>query len=213
MTKIPIPLADETLWRTDAFIGGEWVPARDGRRFPVENPATGEVIAEVADLGAGETNRAIGAAAQAFQAWKATSAQERGAFLYRWLDEIRRNREDLARIISLEVGRSMTESRNEVDYGASFVQWFAEEARRVYGDTIPAPLPDRRYVVLKEPIGPVAAITPWNAPHSMVARKCSPALAAGERSLQSVRRRRRRRRRGGRDARQVSCVRPELRGS
>jgi succinate-semialdehyde dehydrogenase / glutarate-semialdehyde dehydrogenase len=169
MSGPPIHLDDPSLWRTEAFIDGAWVPARSGNRFKVENPATGEVIAEVADLGAADAQRG----------WRATSAQDRGAMLHRWLDEIRRAREDLARILSLEVGRSMLESRNEIDYGMTFVQWFAEEARRVYGDTIPSPLPDRRFVVLKGPIGVVAAITPWNAPHSMVARKCSPALAVG----------------------------------
>jgi succinate-semialdehyde dehydrogenase / glutarate-semialdehyde dehydrogenase len=179
MSNPPISLDDKTLWRTDAFIDDVWVASQSDSRFKVEDPATGAVIAEIADLGAADVERAVAAAARAFEGWRATSAQERGACLHRWMEEIKRNREDLARILSLEVGRSMLESRNEIDYGITFVQWFAEEARRVYGDTIPSPLADRRFVVLKEPIGVVAAITPWNAPHSMVARKCSPALAVG----------------------------------
>jgi succinate-semialdehyde dehydrogenase / glutarate-semialdehyde dehydrogenase len=179
MSDLPINLDDPSLWRSDSYVDGSWTPADSGLRFKVEDPATGRIIAEVADLGVGETRRAISAAAAAFENWRATSAQDRANCLRRWTDEILRNREDLARILSAEVGRSMQEARNEIDYGASFTQWFAEEARRVYGDTIPSPLPDRRFIVLKEPIGVVAAITPWNAPHSMVARKCSPALAAG----------------------------------
>lgn len=179
MSNAPIKLDDPGLWRCDAYIDGGWVAAQSGRRFPVDDPATGKTVAEVADLGPVDVQLAIDAAARAFAAWRATSAQDRAACLYRWVDEIKRHREDLARILSLEVGRSMLESRNEIDYGVTFVQWFAEEARRVYGDTIPSPLPDRRFLVLKEPIGVVAAITPWNAPHSMVARKCSPALAVG----------------------------------
>ncbi|MFM9844284.1 MAG: NAD-dependent succinate-semialdehyde dehydrogenase [Dongiaceae bacterium] len=179
MPNVPIQLDDPSLWRCDAFIDGGWVSARSDQRFSVEDPATGKIIARVADLGAADVQLAVDAAATAFDTWRATSAQDRAACLFRWVDEIRRNREDLARILSLEVGRSMLESRNEIDYGVTFVQWFAEEARRVYGDTIPSPLPDRRFLVLKEPIGVVAAITPWNAPHSMVARKCSPALAVG----------------------------------
>jgi len=177
--EIPIQLDDPTIWRTDAYIDGAWVPARSGNRYGVEDPATGRIIAKVADLGAAEATQAVDSASRAFEGWRAASAQERGATLHRWLDEIRRHRDDLARILSLEVGRSMTEARNEIDYGMTFVQWFAEEARRVYGETIPSPLADRRFLVLKVPIGVVAAITPWNAPHSMVARKCSPALAVG----------------------------------
>jgi succinate-semialdehyde dehydrogenase / glutarate-semialdehyde dehydrogenase len=176
---LPVGLENPGLWKTDAFVDGAWVAAHSNHRFKVKNPATGDVIAEVADLGAHETHQAIDAAARAFHEWRETSAQDRAACLRRWADEIIGNREDLARILSAEVGRSLAESRNEIDYGVTFVQWFAEEARRVYGDTIPSPLPDRRFFVLKEPIGVVAAITPWNAPHSMVARKCSPALAAG----------------------------------
>jgi succinate-semialdehyde dehydrogenase / glutarate-semialdehyde dehydrogenase len=179
MSNAPIQLDDPHLWRREALIDGAWVTAQSGRRFAVDDPATERIVAEVADLGRNDVELAIDAAARAFPDWRATSAQDRAACLHRWADEIRRNREDLARIISLEVGRSMLEARNEIDYGVTFVQWFAEEARRVYGDTIPSPLPDRRFLVLKEPIGVIAAITPWNAPHSMVARKCSPALAAG----------------------------------
>jgi len=179
MSDLPIKLDDPSLWRSNAYVDGQWTPADSGLHFKVEDPATGKAIAEVADLGVSETQSAIGAAARAFENWRATSAQDRANCLRRWTDEILRNREDLARILSAEVGRSMQEARNEIDYGASFTQWFAEEARRVYGDTISSPLPDRRFIVLKEPIGVVAAITPWNAPHSMVARKCSPALAAG----------------------------------
>jgi succinate-semialdehyde dehydrogenase/glutarate-semialdehyde dehydrogenase len=177
MPNLPPALDDPALWRTDAYVGGAWVAA--AARFGVEDPATGRIVAEVADLDPAAVERAVAAASEAFPAWRATSAQERAACLFRWADEIKRHREDLARIISLEVGRSMLECRNEVDYGLTFLQWFGEEARRVYGDTIPSPLPDRRFLVWKEPIGVVAAITPWNAPFSMVCRKCSPALAAG----------------------------------
>ena len=172
-------LQDKALLRTAAFIDGEWVAADNGATFAVKNPANGEQLADVADLGEAETGRAIAAAETAWPQWRALAAKQRGAILRHWFDLITEHQEDLARLMTAEQGKPLAEARGEVVYGASFVEWFAEEAKRLYGDVIPAAMNDRRYVVIKQPVGVVAAITPWNFPVAMITRKCAPALAAG----------------------------------
>ncbi len=172
-------LADPDLLRSACYVNGKWTVADGGGRFDVTNPATGEVIASVPDVGAAESRHAVAAAAAAWPAWRARPAKERAALLRRWFELIMANQEDLARLMTLEQGKPLGEAKGEVAYGASFVEWFAEEAKRVYGDTIPAPFTDRRIVVVKQPVGVVAAITPWNFPIAMITRKCAPALAAG----------------------------------
>ena len=172
-------LKDPDLLATKAYLAGDWVDADDGATFEVTNPARGDVIAEVASLGRGETARAIAAAAKAQKAWAAKTAKERTNILRRWHDLMMENQEDLATILTAEQGKPMSESRGEVAYGASFVEWFAEEAKRVYGETIPGHQPDKRLMVIKQPVGVVAAITPWNFPNAMITRKAAPALAAG----------------------------------
>ena len=174
-----LKLKDEALLRADAYADGAWQPAGDGGRFAVTDPATGETIAEVADLGEAETRRAIAAAHAAYLAWRKKTAKERAALMRKWYELILANQEDLARIMTAEQGKPLAETRGEVAYGAAFIEWFAEEGKRVYGDVIPTPQSGRRIVVLKEPIGVVAAITPWNFPNAMITRKAAPALAAG----------------------------------
>jgi succinate-semialdehyde dehydrogenase/glutarate-semialdehyde dehydrogenase len=172
-------LKDETLLRSDAYVDGAFIPADSGERFAVLNPATGTTVAEVADLGADETWRAIDAASRAWPAWRRKTAKERAHLMRRWFDLITANQEDLAQLMTAEQGKPLAESRGEVAYGASFIEWFAEEGKRVYGDVIPTTQPGRRILVFKEPIGVVAAITPWNFPNAMITRKAAPALAAG----------------------------------
>ncbi|GGO83501.1 NAD-dependent succinate-semialdehyde dehydrogenase [Marinobacterium nitratireducens] len=174
-----IQLRDSSLLKTQGYINGQWVDADNGATFDVFNPATGEKIAEVASLGADETRRAIEAAEAAMQDWKARPARERSVVLRRWYDLIMANQEDLAILMTLEQGKVLAESRGEVAYGASFVEWFSEEAKRVYGDVIPAPQTDRKAIVVKQPVGVVGAITPWNFPNAMITRKAAPALAVG----------------------------------
>ncbi|MBY4678469.1 NAD-dependent succinate-semialdehyde dehydrogenase [Marinobacterium arenosum] len=174
-----IQLKDSSLLKTQAYINGQWLAGDNGETFAVSNPATGEQLAEVASVGAAETRRAIEAAEQAMQAWKASSAKARSAILRRWYELILANQEDLAVLMTAEQGKVLAESRGEVAYGASFIEWFAEEAKRVYGDVIPTPQTDRRAVVIKQPVGVVAAITPWNFPNAMITRKAGPALAVG----------------------------------
>ncbi|WP_306599929.1 NAD-dependent succinate-semialdehyde dehydrogenase [Geothrix sp. 21YS21S-2] len=174
-----IPIQDPSLFRETCLIGGAWTGADDLASFPVENPATGEVLGTVPRLGAAETRRAVRAAQEALPGWRARAAGERAALLRRWFDLILEHREDLAAIMTLEQGKPLAEARGEIAYAASFIEWFAEEARRVYGDVIPGHACDRRIVVLKEPVGVVAAITPWNFPSAMLARKAGAALAAG----------------------------------
>jgi succinate-semialdehyde dehydrogenase/glutarate-semialdehyde dehydrogenase len=174
-----IHLSDPSLLRSQAFVGGQWVDADDGRAFAVTNPADGAEIGRVPALGQAETRRAIEAAAGAFPAWRAKTAKERAAILRKWYELILANAEDLAVLMTAEQGKPLAEARGEVIYGASFAEWFAEEAKRVYGDVIPENAPGRKIVVTKEPIGVVAAITPWNFPIAMITRKVSPALAAG----------------------------------
>ncbi|MDG9782977.1 NAD-dependent succinate-semialdehyde dehydrogenase [Metapseudomonas otitidis] len=172
-------LDDLNLLREQAYVNGQWIEADDDARFAVTNPANGELIAEVASLGRVETARAIDAAQAALPAWRARTAKERSTILRRWYELIMANQEDLARLLSWEQGKPLAESRGEIAYGASFIEWFAEEAKRVYGDVIPHDRPGRRLVVIKQAIGVVAAITPWNFPNAMITRKVGPALAAG----------------------------------
>ena len=172
-------LNDGALLQTQAFIDGRWQGADRGAVTPVTNPANGEVIAEVARCGQAETRRAIEAAHRAHSAWRRRTAKERSAALRRWFDLIMANQEDLATIMTLEQGKPLAESRGEVAYGAAFLEWFAEEAKRVYGDTIPGPANDRRILTIKQPVGVVACITPWNFPIAMLTRKVGPALATG----------------------------------
>ncbi len=167
------------LFRQRCYINGHWVDADGGATIAVTNPATGEVLGTVPKLLADETRRAIEAAQQAWPAWRALAAKERSNILRKWFDLMIANQHDLAVLMTLEQGKPLAESLGEIAYGASFVEWFAEEAKRVYGDTIPATSRDKRIVVLKQPIGVVAAITPWNFPNAMITRKCAPALAAG----------------------------------
>lgn len=174
-----VTLSDPKLLRDQAFIAGEWCPADDGRTFAVLDPATGEELAQVPRLGPAETRRAVEAAAAAFPAWRDRPAAERAAILRRIGDLMLEHREDLALLLTLEQGKPLAESRAEVAYGAAFFTWFGEEAKRVYGDTIPSPQADKRILVTKHPIGVCGGITPWNFPSAMPARKASPALAAG----------------------------------
>ncbi|AOE68265.1 succinate-semialdehyde dehydrogenase (NADP(+)) [Pseudomonas fluorescens] len=172
-------LRDPSLLVERAYVNGAWIEADDGATIDVTNPTDGSVIARVPALQAAETRRAIEASRARFVAWREVPAAERARYLEVWFGLIMENQEDLALIMTTEQGKPLTESRGEIAYGASFVKWFAEEARRVYGDTIPSPAADRRILVLKQPIGVVAAITPWNFPNAMITRKCAPALAAG----------------------------------
>jgi len=172
-------LNDPSLLETRAFVAGRWVSADDGATFPVRNPARGDVIAEVADLGRREVARAIAAADAARHAWAARTGKERAAVLRAWYELMVANADDLATILTAEMGKPLAEARGEILYGASFVEWFGEEAKRVYGETIPGHQRDKRITVLRQPIGVAASITPWNFPNAMIARKVAPALAAG----------------------------------
>lgn len=167
------------LIRADNFIDGKWVPAASGKRFAVTDPATGDVIAQVADSGPADARAATDAAARAFPAWRDTLPKDRAAVLHRWHGLIVENADALGRLISLEQGKPFAEGRGEVMYGASYVAWFADEATRIYGDIIPQQQRGKRMSAVKEPVGIVAAITPWNFPLAMIARKIAPALAAG----------------------------------
>lgn len=172
-----LALRDPSLLEHRGYLAGKWVEGQ--RTFPVLNPATGETIAEVADLGVTEIREAIDRAFAAQKSWAACSAKERCAILLRWQAVMLENTEDLARILTAEMGKPLAEARGEIAYGASFIQWFAEEARRVYGDVIPGHQSDKRVIVLKQPVGVVGSITPWNFPNAMIARKVGPALASG----------------------------------
>lgn len=167
------------LLRQQCYLNGKWVDADDGSKAPVTNPATGETIAHVPMMGAAETTRAIDAAKAAQKLWAARTAKDRAGVLRKWFDLMMANQEDLAVILTTEMGKSLTEARGEIAYGASFIEWFAEEGKRVYGETIPQHAADKRILVLKQPIGVTAAITPWNFPNAMITRKVGPALAAG----------------------------------
>ena len=170
-------LADASLLKTDALIGGQWVAG--GARFEVHDPATGQKLAEVANLGPAETKDALAAAERAWPAWRSKTAKERAAVLMKWYALLHQHADDLARIMTAEQGKPLAEAKGEVSYGASFVEWFAEEAKRIYGETIPTTDANKRYLVLKQAMGVCAAITPWNFPIAMITRKVAPALAAG----------------------------------
>ncbi|CAG9216959.1 NADP(+)-dependent succinate-semialdehyde dehydrogenase [Paraburkholderia sabiae] len=172
-------LKDPLLLRQQAYVNGEWQNALSAESFEVNDPATGEIVGNVPLMGAAETRQAIDAANAAWPAWRKKTAKERGAILRKWHDLMMENADDLALILSTEQGKSLAEARGEIGYAASFFEWFAEEGKRVYGDTIPTPASDKRIVVVKEPIGVCAAITPWNFPAAMITRKVGPALAAG----------------------------------
>jgi len=174
-----VSLTDAALFRQSCYINGAWVSARSGATIDVDNPATLAVIGTVPKLGAAETREAIEAASRAFPEWRRRTAKERAAVLRRWFELMLQHQEDLARLMTIEQGKPITESRGEVLYAASFLEWFGEEAKRVYGDTIPGHQPDKRIVVLKQPVGVVACITPWNFPLAMITRKAGPAIATG----------------------------------
>jgi succinate-semialdehyde dehydrogenase/glutarate-semialdehyde dehydrogenase len=176
---VSIKLSDPTLLKTQAYIDGKWVDSDSGDTYAVNNPANGKRIADVAKCGTKETRRAIEAADEAMKSWRRKSVLERASIMRKWFNLMMENQEDLAQIMTAEQGKPLFESRGEIAYGASYVDWFAEEAKRVYGDTIPAPSPDKRIVVIKQPVGVVACITPWNFPNAMLARKIAPAIAVG----------------------------------
>ena len=173
------PLKDASLLRQQCFVDGQWIDADDGATMAVYNPASGALVGNAPVMRANETRRAIEAAASALAAWRTKTAKERSAILRRWFDLMMANQEDLALILTTEQGKPLAESNGEIAIGAAYVEWFAEEARRVYGDIIPTIANDRRLLVIKQPVGVCAAITPWNFPSSMITRKVSPALAAG----------------------------------
>jgi len=174
-----VKLKDPSLLKTQLFIDGRWLDADDNATLAVKNPANGKELAKVARGGTAETRRAVEAADRAWPAWRSKTAKERAAVLRRWYELMMANQDDLAQILTAEQGKPLTEARGEIAYGASFVEWFSEEAKRVYGDTIPGPSKDKRIVTIKQPIGVVACITPWNFPNAMLARKIAPALATG----------------------------------
>lgn len=167
------------LVKSQAYVDGRWISAASGNTLEVLNPATGEKVGEVPDLSAAEASQAVEAADRAFASWKKTTAKSRGALLRRWFELIMENQEALAQLLTAEQGKPLAESRGEVAYGASFAEWFAEEAKRTYGDHIPSPAPNSRLITILQPVGVVAAVTPWNFPVAMITRKIAPALAAG----------------------------------
>jgi succinate-semialdehyde dehydrogenase/glutarate-semialdehyde dehydrogenase len=177
--EITMQLNDAQLFRQQAFLDGVWADADSGQTIKVNNPATGEILGTVPKMGVAETRRAIVAAERALPAWRALTAKERSAKLRRWYELIIEHQDDLARLMTSEQGKPLAEAKGEIVYAASFIEWFAEEGKRVYGDTIPGHQPDKRLIVLKQPIGVTAAITPWNFPAAMITRKAGPALAAG----------------------------------
>ena len=179
ITGLKSLLKDPSLLETRAYVAGEWVHADDGRTFDVINPARGDVIAQVADLSRAEVARAIDAAAIAMKAWAARPAKERAQIMRRWFDLMMANQDDLATILTAEMGKPLAEAKGEIAYGASFIEWFGEEAKRIYGETIPGHMADKRLTVIRQPIGVVGSITPWNFPNAMITRKCGPAIAAG----------------------------------
>ncbi|HUY84424.1 MAG TPA: NADP-dependent succinate-semialdehyde dehydrogenase [Steroidobacteraceae bacterium] len=174
-----IKLRDRNLLRQTCYVDGRWLSAAGGATLPVHNPATGETLGAIPNMGAAETRTAIEAAAHAFPAWAARTAKDRAVVLRRWYELIIANVDDLAVLMTAEQGKPLAESKGEVAYAASFIEWFAEEGKRIYGDVIPPHQPDKRILVLRQPIGVVAAITPWNFPAAMITRKAGPALAAG----------------------------------
>ena len=178
-TASSLKLSDPSLLRQANYVDGQWIQADNGKTIAVKNPANGEVVGEVPALGVAETKRAIEAANRAMPAWRAMLAHERSAILRKLYQLMLDNTEDLARIMTAEQGKPLSESRGEIAYAASFIEWFAEEGKRVYGDTIPQNAKGRRIIVMKEPIGVFAAITPWNFPAAMITRKAGPGWAVG----------------------------------
>jgi succinate-semialdehyde dehydrogenase / glutarate-semialdehyde dehydrogenase len=178
-TDLRALLKDPELLATKAYLAGDWVDAADGATFEVTNPARGDVIARVASLGRAQAAEAIAKAAVAQKAWAARTAKDRANVLRRWFELMMQHQEDLATILTAEQGKPLAEAKGEIAYGASFIEWFAEEAKRIYGETVPGHQPDKRSLVIRQPIGVTAAITPWNFPNAMITRKAAPALAAG----------------------------------
>ncbi|HAD27447.1 MAG TPA: succinate-semialdehyde dehydrogenase (NADP(+)) [Rhodobacteraceae bacterium] len=178
-TNLKNLLKDPTLLCNKAFVAGEWIDANDGATFDVKNPARGDVLTTLPDLSIIEVKRAIDAAEASQRAWAARTGKDRAAILRKWHDLMVANADDLGMILTAEMGKPIAEGKGEIIYGASFIEWFAEEAKRIYGETIPGHLPDKRITVLKQPVGVVASITPWNFPNAMIARKVAPALAVG----------------------------------
>lgn len=172
-------LSDHSLFHTQCLIDGQWVDADSGKQTNIDNPATGEILGTVPLAGGQEADRAIDAAAKALPSWRALTAKKRSSLLRRWFELMMENQEDLAQLMTAEQGKPLFESRGEINYAASFLEWFSEEARRIYGDVIPSPASANRLVTIKQPVGVCAAITPWNFPAAMIARKAGPALAAG----------------------------------
>jgi len=172
-------LSNQNLFRQQSFINGQWVDATDKQTMPIYNPSTDQLIGHVPVITAQQTQEAIRDAEAAWISWREQPAKERSIILRRWFELILANQDDLAKILTLEQGKPLSEARGEIIYGSTFIEWFAEEAKRVYGDTIPAPSADKRIIVIKQSVGVVAAITPWNFPNAMITRKCAPALAAG----------------------------------
>ena len=174
-----VTLTDPALFRQACYIDGAWVNARSNATINVDNPATSEIVGTVPKLGAAETREAIEAAARALPAWRKKTAKERAAVLRKWFDLMLQHQDDLAKLMTVEQGKPLAESKGEVAYAAAFLEWFGEEAKRVYGDTIPGHQADKRILAIKQPIGVVACITPWNFPLAMITRKAGPAIAAG----------------------------------
>lgn len=172
-------LNDSNLFRQQALINGEWLDANNGEVIDVTNPANGDKLGSVPKMGADETRAAIDAANRALPAWRALTAKERANILRNWFNLMMEHQDDLARLMTLEQGKPLAEAKGEISYAASFIEWFAEEGKRIYGDTIPGHQADKRLIVIKQPIGVTAAITPWNFPAAMITRKAGPALAAG----------------------------------
>ncbi len=179
VTNLASLLKDPTLLVTKAYVAGQWIDADDGATFEVTNPARGDVICHLPNLGRAETARAIDAAQKAMKDWAARTGKERAAVMRKWYDLMMANQDDLGKILTAEMGKPLAEAKGEIAYGASFIEWFGEEAKRVYGETIPGHQRDKRITVIKQPIGVVGSITPWNFPNAMIARKVGPALAAG----------------------------------
>ena len=179
VTDLPSLLKDPTLLSSKAFVAGDWCDADDASTFTVTNPARGDVICSVPNMSRVETARAIAAAAVAQKEWAARTGKERAQIMRKWFDLMMANQDDLARILTAEMGKPFAEAKGEIAYGASYIEWFGEEAKRVYGETIPGHMRDKRLTVIKQPVGVVASITPWNFPNAMIARKAAPAIAAG----------------------------------
>src|SRR3989440_4353265 len=174
-----LPLKDPKLFREQCYVDGQWVGADSRKTLPVIDPATGQALGPVPALGPAGTRRAIAAAERAGPAWRAKTAKERAVILRKWFELMMASQDDLAQLLTAEQGKPLGEARGEIAYGASFIEWFAEEAKRVYGDTVPSPWADKRIVVIKQPVGVAALITPWNFPNAMITRKAGPALASG----------------------------------